>query len=404
MTTTHPTTPSSAPPVSQVGAVAWLRKNLFNSWFNTILTIVIVLVLGRTLVGFAAWAITTAKWQIIPANLSLFFAGRYPAAQYWRLWTIVAIVSTLAGLSWGILARSAPKLYSRRIIVVFGIVAAIAVLMQMPVTSKLLVLAMEGLVLAGAWSGRLGARKMPTLGNWLSVAWGVSFLVVWWLLAGGLGLPGVSTNNWGGLLLTVFVSVVSIVLCFPLGVLLALGRQSSLPVIRWISVAIIEVVRGVPLISILFIASVMIPLFLPNGVRPNLVLRAIIGLTLFSAVYLAENVRGGLQSIPRGQSEASSALGLSTPLTLGLIVLPQALKVSIPAIVGQFISLIQDTTLLLIIGLFELLGISRSILANPQFIGRYAEAYLFIGVIYWLLCYAMSLGSRRLERQLNTNR
>ena len=402
MTTTNPITPSSAPPIAQVGAVAWLRKNLFNSWFNAILTIALVLILGRALIGFLTWATTAAKWQVVPANLPLFFAGRYPAFQYWRLWLIVAIVSALAGLTWGILARNAPKLYSRVGLVVFGVVAAIAVLMPMPMPAKLLVLVMEALVLAGAWVGRLAARKISTLGSWLSLAWGLSFLVVWWLLAGGLGLPPVNTTNWGGLLLTVFVSVVSIVLCFPLGVLLAIGRQSNMPVIRWISIGFIEVIRGLPLIVILFVAAVMLPLLLPTGLRINLVLRAIVGLTMFSAAYLAENVRGGLQSIPRGQTEASNALGLSTPLTMILIVLPQALKVSIPAIVGQFISLIQDTTLLLIIGLFELLGISRTILANPSFIGRYAEVYIFIGIIYWLLCYAMSLGSRRLERQLNT--
>jgi general L-amino acid transport system permease protein len=401
MTTTNPMA-SSAPPIAQIGAVAWLRKNLFNSWFNAILTIVLVLILGKTLIGFATWATTVAKWQVVPANLPLFFAGRYPAFQYWRLWTIVAIVSGLAGLTWGILARSAPKLYSRVGLVIFGVVAAIAALMPMPLNAKLLVLLMEALVLAGAWVGRLAARKMPTLGSWLSLAWGLSFLVVWWLLAGGLGLTGVNTTNWGGLLLTIFVSVVSIVLCFPLGVLLAIGRQSDMPVIRFFSIAFIELIRGLPLIVILFIAAVMLPLVLPPGLRINLVLRAIVGLTIFSAAYLAENVRGGLQSIPRGQTEASNALGLSAPLTMVLIVLPQALKVSIPAIVGQFISLIQDTTLLLIIGLFELLGISRTILANPSFIGRYAEVYIFIGVIYWLLCYAMSLGSRRLERQLNT--
>jgi general L-amino acid transport system permease protein len=403
MTPSSPTA-SSAPPIVQVGAVAWLRKNLFNSWFNTFVTIGIGFLLGRTLISLAIWAATTAKWQVISINLPLFFAGRYPAAQYWRLWLIVAIVCMLSGLTWGILARNAPTLYSRTLLTIFGIVAAIAVVLPIPLPNKLLILTMEGLILASAWIGRLAARKIPKLGNWLSLAWGLSFLVVWWLLAGGLGLPGVSTTNWGGLLLTVFVSVVSIALCFPLGVLLALGRQSSLPVIRWISIAFIEVIRGIPLVSILFIAAVMIPLFLPTGFRPNLVLRAVIGLTMFSAAYLAENVRGGLQSIPRGQAEAANALGLSTPLTLGLVVLPQALKVSIPAIVGQFISLIQDTTLLLIIGLFELLGISRTVLANPQFIGRYAEAYLFIGVIYWLLCYAMSIGSRRLEQQLNTNR
>jgi len=219
---------------------------------------------------------------------------------------------------------------------------------------------------------------------------------------GGLGLEPVSTNNWGGLLLTVFLSVVSIALCFPLGVLLALGRQSSLPAIRWICTLHIELIRGVPLISILFMGQVMIPLFLPEDMRPDRVLRAILGLTLFSAVYMAENIRGGLQAVPRGQIEAAHALGLSAPLTVAFVVLPQALKVSIPAIVGQFISLFQDTTLLSIVGLLELLGLSRSVLANPQFVGRNAEIYCFIGVLYWLFCSAMSWGSRQLEKNLNT--
>jgi general L-amino acid transport system permease protein len=173
-------------------------------------------------------------------------------------------------------------------------------------------------------------------------------------------------------------------------------------VVRLFSVLYIEVIRGIPLIAILFMGQVIIPLFLPEGMRPDRVLRAIVGLTLFSSAYLAENVRGGLQSIPKGQEEAAKALGLNPPLTVSLIVLPQALKAVIPAIVGQFISLFQDTTLLSIVGLEELLGMSRSILANPNFIGRYSEVYLFVGLLYWIFCYAMSLGSRYVEKKLNT--
>jgi general L-amino acid transport system permease protein len=398
--TTHSV--SSGPPVSQTTAIAWIRKNFFSSWFNGILTVVLGLLLGRVLIGFIIWATTSAKWQVIPANLPLFFVGRYLASQYWRIWVIVALIAVLAGLSWGILARNVPKLFSRGVVIGFGGVAALFVLVPTPPLFRLLLLAVEGLVLAWAWLGRWSGRRLPQIAKWLPLAWTASFFVVLWLLIGGLGLRFVPTNDWGGLLLTMFISIVSICLCFPLGVLLALGRQSTLPIIHWISVAIIEVIRGIPLISILFIGDVLVPLFLPPGVRPDRVLRAIIGLTLFSAAYLAENVRGGLQSIPRGQHEAANALGLNTPLTLGLIVLPQALKVAIPAMVGQFISLVQDTTLLSIIGMFELLGISRSILANPQFIGRYSEVYIFIGCIYWLLCYALSLASRRLEKQLNT--
>jgi general L-amino acid transport system permease protein len=185
-------------------------------------------------------------------------------------------------------------------------------------------------------------------------------------------------------------------------VLLALGRQSSLPVVRWFSVFYIEVVRGLPLIGILYFAQVMLSFFLPPEF-PNMdrVVRAIAGLVLFSSAYLAENVRGGLQSVPRGQAEAARALGLNPALVVLLIVLPQALKAVIPAIVGQFIGLFKDTSLLALFGLSELTGMSRSILAQPQFQGRYAEVYVFIAVIYWIFCYSMSLASRRLERQLN---
>ncbi|MBW4517035.1 MAG: amino acid ABC transporter permease [Timaviella obliquedivisa GSE-PSE-MK23-08B] len=401
MTTAHPST-ASPPPIAQVGAIAWVRKNLFSNWFNTLLTLVLVLVLSRTLLGFLSWATTQAKWQLIPANLSLFFIGRYPVGQMWRIWSVLALIAALGGFSWGVLSRNVPRLFSRTTLILFGLVAAIAVLMPTPVPFRILLLAIEGLVLATTWGGRIAGHRIPKLGQWLAFAWSFSFLIVWWLIAGGLGLTPVGTSNWGGLMLTVFMAVVSILLCFPLGILLALGRQSSLPVIRGLSVAFIEVVRGVPLIALLFVGSNMIPLFLPPSIRPNLVVRAIIGLTLFSSAYLAENVRGGLQSIPRGQSEAANALGLNPGLTTALIVLPQALKVSIPAMVGQFISLLQDTTLVSILGLFDLLGISRTVLANPQFIGRYAEAYIFIGIIYWVFCYAMSVGSRQIEKQLNT--
>jgi general L-amino acid transport system permease protein len=190
------------------------------------------------------------------------------------------------------------------------------------------------------------------------------------------------------------------VLSFPLGVLLALGRQSTLPVVRSLSIAYIELIRGLPLIGILFMAQVMVPLLLPPQLTVDQLLRAIIGLTLFSSAYLAETVRAGLQSIPKGQWEAARALGFSTPLTLGLIVLPQALRAVVPAIVGQFIGLFKDTALLSIVGLVELTGIARSITAQPEYLGRYAEVYLAIGLIYWLFCYGMSVASRRLEHSV----
>jgi len=392
---------SLPPPIAQVGPIAWIRKNLFSGWFNTLLTIVVGGTLLRTLIGFVGWAVAGAKWQVIPANLPLYFAGRYPANQYWRLWLIVGLMSLLFGLTWGIISRNVSRIFNRPVLIGAGIIAVLAVLMPVPISYRLLLLLTEALVLGGAWLGRQAGRKIPKLANWLSLAWVLLFFVSLWLMQGGLGLTQVETNDWGGLMLTAFLAIVSIVLSFPFGVLLALGRQSNLPVVRWLSTIVIEVVRGVPLISLLFIGAYMFPLFLPGNIRPDLVTRAIVGLTIFTAAYLAETVRGGLQSIPRGQTEAANALGLSTPLTLGLIVLPQALKISIPAIVGLFIGILQDTTLVSIVGLFDLLGISRSILSNPLFIGRYAEVYLFIGLLYWVLCYAMSWGSRRLEYTLN---
>lgn len=403
MTTTFPPASTGPPAQASVDVLTWIRKNLFNSWFNAILSVLILVLGAQTGLSFVRWATTSAQWSVIPANWQLYYVGRYPPEQYWRLWLVLAIVATLGGLSWGVLARNTPKLYGTWGLIMLGAAALFSFIMPTPVTPRLILFGIVVLLAAMAWVGRQVGQAKPGLGRWLSFAWMGSFFVVMWLLAGGLGLESVSTNNWGGLLLTLFISVVSILLCFPLGVLLALGRQSSLPVVRLLSVVYIELVRGVPLIAILFIGQNMIPLFLPTGMRPANVLRAIIGLTLFSAAYLAENVRGGLQSIPRGQSEAANALGLNPALTTALIILPQALKVSIPAIVGQFISLFQDTTLLSIVSILELLGISRSILANPNFIGRYWEVYLFIGVIYWLFCYLMSLGSRRLEKTMATN-
>lgn len=399
---TSPLPPAPAPPLTRYRPHHWLQKNLFNSWLNGLITIVLGGIILWAGVGFLRWAIGAADWRVIPANLPLYFVGRYPADQYWRLWSMLAIIGALSGLSWGVLAQRAIRLFTVPVLVGLSLGAIGIILIPTPPLYQLFALAIVLISTISAWGGRQWARQFPPLGQWLSLLWAVTFVMSFWLIRGGLGLKVVSTNDWGGLLLTLIMSLASILLCFPLGVLLALGRQSPLPVVRGLSMAYIELVRGVPLISILFMGQVMIPLFLPEGVRPDRVVRAILGLTLFSAAYLAENVRGGLQAVPRGQLEAANALGLNAPLTVGLIVLPQAIKISIPAIVGQFIGLFQDTTLLSIVGLLELLGISRAILANPEFLGKYGETYLFIGVIYWGFCYAMSIGSRRLEEHLNT--
>lgn len=333
--------------------LTWLRKNLFSNWYNSLLTVICLVLLLWVAQRVIIWTTTQAQWAVIQVNLHLFLVGRYPQSQYWRIWLVLAIITTLATITVGTF---------------------------------------------------LGKQKFPIakfVAPWLSLGWLLSFPIILWLIGGGFGLSSVPSNLWNGLLLTLLMAVVSIVLSFPIGVLLALGRTSNLPVVRWFSILYIEIVRGVPLIGILFLAQVMLPLFLSADVRLDRVVRAIAGLVLFSAAYMAENVRGGLQAVARGQVEAAKALGLNTPLVVIFIVLPQALRAVIPAIVGQFIGLFKDTSLLSLVGLVELTGIARSILAQPQFIGRYAEVYLFIGLIYWLFCYSMSLASRRLEKQLS---
>ena len=392
----------SALPFPENNSIEWLRNNFFSTWYNSLLSLILFSLIFWGITNFISWATTEAEWQVIKVNLPLLMVGRYPRDKYWRIWLIVGIISSLSGFSWGVIARNSAKLFKLPVLIFIAVLPIIIFFIPVNITFKLLLLGIVILFICKAWTGKKLGRKNSKLGKYLSFYWLIAFVLILWLIGGGLGLKAVSTNDWGGLMLTILMAVVSIFLSFPLGVLLALGRQSTLSVIRIFSIGYIEIIRGLPLISILFMGQIMIPLFLPDGMRPDRILRAILGLTLFSSAYLAENVRGGLQSIPRGQIEAAKALGLNTPLSLGLIVLPQALKVAIPSIVGQFISLFQDTTLLSIVGLIELLGISRSILAQPQFLGDYAEVYLLDGVLFWIICYAMSVGSRQLEKKLNT--
>lgn len=399
--TTAPTA-RKRPAVIRLTPLAWLQKNLFSTWYNSLITVLLLWLIVSTLYSTTVWAFTAARWTVIPANLKLFMTGLFPVAQLWRVWTLLGIVFTLAGLTWGTLARKTAWLLSPSLLFGVGAIALLVVLIPTPWPNRLLLLGFELLLLITALAGQNLARAIPEFAKWLSALWGVASLVGLWLLVGGLGLPSVSTGQWGGLLLTIFMAAVSIVASFPLSIGLALSRQSQLPVLRGMAVGLIEMMRATPLTVFLFIGDVMLPIFLPNTVSLDRVLRAMVVLILFCAVYSAETIRGGLQAIPRGQGEAARALGLSTPLTLGLVVLPQAIKISIPALVGVFIQMIQETSLVAILGLLELLGMSRSILSNPSFVGRYAEVYFCIGLIYWALCYSMSVGSRRLEQALNT--
>ncbi|MBW4427585.1 MAG: amino acid ABC transporter permease [Nostoc desertorum CM1-VF14] len=375
----------------------WLRKNLFNTWYNSLLTVVCLVLLFWVVRGIITWATTQAQWAVIQVNLPLFLVGRFPQTLYWRTWIVLAIASTLGAITVGIFFGK-QQLTKRKIYFFTFITGILLVFLPLAFTARLWLLLIAVLLVAGFW---YGGKFTKLITPWLPLLWLVSFPIILWLFGGGFGLQPVSTNLWNGLLLTLLMAATSIVLSFPIGVLLALGRTSNLPVVRWFSILYIEIVRGVPLIGILFLAQIMLPLFISADVRLDRVVRAIAGLVLFSAAYMAENVRGGLQSVPRGQIEAAKALGLNTAFVVLFIILPQALRTVIPAIVGQFIGLFKDTSLLSLVGLVELTGIARSILAQPQFLDRYKEVYLFIGFIYWIFCYSMSLASRRLERQLN---
>jgi general L-amino acid transport system permease protein len=389
--------PALPPPLERQNLIGWVYKNLFNTWYNALLTILSLGLIYALLKPILVWVFTQARWEVIQVNLRLLMAGQYPLEQLWRAWVCLFLLAGIFGLSWGV--------WGPRRSWIGGLLLLAPVLLAVyPSFGPSARLSLLGLDLAGVggfWSGRRWGAHARRLAI---VLWVVYFPLVLLIIRGSALLdsllPIVPSNLWGGLMLTFLLTVVGIVFSFPLGVLLALGRRSSLPAIRWVSVVYIEVIRGVPLVTILFMASVMVPLFLPGNVRIDRVLRAMVGIILFTSAYLAENVRGGLQAIPRGQFEAARAVGLSGFHTMVLIILPQALRIVIPVIMGLFIALFKDTSLVATIGLLELLGISRSILAQPQYVGYQREVYLFITLIYWVISYFMSYISRRLEVRL----
>jgi general L-amino acid transport system permease protein len=385
------------PPRTYVGPLVWTRQNLFGSIPSAIVTLLMLVALAWLAYTVAGWAFTQAQWQVIFNNLRLFLIGQYPADQGWRLWLDLALISLLSGASAAVFGGTTRALA----VSVSAIQLLLAVLTLIATMGELLPAGLFVNAL-GVWAAYLAAARLRLPRRPLVIGWIASIPVSWLLIAGiGAGpLPATQAGQWGGLLLTVLLAVVGILLSFPLGVLLALGRRSSLPAARVLSTAYIELIRGVPLVTILFMADIMLPLLLPGEFRIDRVARAMGGITLFSAAYVAENVRGGLQAIPTGQVEAAHALGLNTVQTNLFIVLPQALRSVIPANVGLFISLLKDTTLVTIIGLFELLGIGRAILAQPESLGAHLEVYVFVAAVFFVLCYAMSQASYRLERAL----
>ena len=339
------------PPPLEVGIPGWIKKNLFSTWYNIILTILSFWFLYFALSNVLGWVFVDAKWSVVTQNITNLLIGRYPRDQVWRIITSVLIVVCLGGFTY-VFRKSDKKRLRRSIITGW--------LLSMPIISVLL-------------------RGFS---------------------ADSVILPMVSQELWSGLMLTLILSIVGIIASFPLAILLALGRQSNMPAVKITCASYIETIRGVPLITILFMSQVILPLFLPEEVRIETVTRALVGITLFSAAYTAENIRGGLASIPRGQYEAARALGLNNFLCTVFIILPQALRAVIPPIVGQFIALFKDTTLVAIVGLFDVLGIAKSITSQREFIGLHMETYSFVALCFFICCYAMSHASRRLEKSL----
>jgi general L-amino acid transport system permease protein len=393
-----------------------LRRDYFASPVDAAISLVLIVILGASLVAVVRWALFQAQWAVIQANSTLFAVGRYPLEQQWRLWLVTALLAAASGISWGLL-RALPR-RDRRLeallwptndriaLAVFTTLALVLpALLQLSVPIQVRWWLITALLLALRWAaGRWGGGRRGRLAlRLLPLFWPSLYLFGLGLIGGGLGLLSVPPAEWGGLLLTLVQASLAILLCFPLGVLLALGRRSTLPLLRWSSVLYIEFIRGAPLITLLFLGQNILGFLLPGGVAPERVWRAALVLTLFAAAYLAEAVRAGLASVPRGQLEAARSLGLTTAQAMARVVLPQAIRTAVPAMVGQFISLLQDTTLLSLIGLLELLGTARTVMANPAFLGKNAEVYLTLAILFWCCCAALGLGSRALERRLNPN-
>jgi len=342
----------------------WLRENLFGSWGSTLATLGILWLAWTLVPPFVQWAFLDAIWlspdsrpcraegagacwALIAEKHRFILFGTYPYEQHWRPGVVILLLLALY-------VASALRRFWRP-------------------------------ALALAWLGGLALIGL--------LMWG-----------GVPGMPYVENERWGGLALTLLLATFGIAFAFPISILLALGRRSRLPAVRVICVGWIELVRGVPLISLLFMASVMLPLFLPEGVSIDKLLRALIAMIVFAAAYLAEVVRGGLQAVPHGQVEAADALGLGYARKTLLVILPQALRIAIPPLVNTFIAFFKDTSLVVIIGLFDLLTSIKVALGEPMWSGFGVEAYLFASLVYFVFCYAMSRYSQNLERGLERNR
>ena len=364
---------SRKPPVATTGILGWLRMNLFSNWVNSLVSLFVLYIL----IQFIPWIL---NWTIFAADFKYNFNGEEIID---RTTCSRVLDPENGGACWAII-------YVRFYQFMYGFYPRDEV-WRVNLSYMMLVVAVVPLLF----------DKFPFRKHFLKFTY-VFPVIAFFLLNGGLGLESVSTNKWGGLLVTLVLGCTGIALAFPLGIVLALGRRSNLPVISMMCTLFIEFIRGVPLITLLFFGMVMLPLFLPEGVNMDGLARVLVAVTLFQSAYMAEVIRGGLQAIPQGQYEAARSIGLSYWQMNMKIVLPQAIRISIPSIVNTSIGLFKDTTLVIIVGLLDLLGIGRGALADTTWLGLAYEVYFFVSLVFFIFTFAMSRYSLYLEKKLKT--
>lgn len=417
--------PEKAPPAAHIGVVGWARINLFSGWMNTVLTIISLLFVGFVLYEILPWLISPtwdgasltncreilaalgddrgACWGVIRERWPQLMFGFYPAELYWR--PVLTFVLLLVAVSPVLFADYVPS----KILWFSMLYPFIAVWLLWGGTIWGPISALFGFVV-GFVVFRIAVRFIiPPL----ALTVGVLAAVLWWSALGPALVPDlarlvpvalapVQSREFGGFLLSITIGVTAIMASLPIGIVLALGRQSDLPLVKSICVGFIEFIRGVPLITLLFVASVLLNIFLPPGTTFDIILRVMIMVTLFASAYMAEVIRGGLAALPKGQYEGADSLGLDYWQAQRLIIMPQALKISIPGIVSTFIGVFKDTTLVSIISMFDPIGLSNAIRADTAWNGIYWELFIFIGAIFFIFCFSMSRYSMYLERKLQT--
>ena len=401
------------PPRTEVGVTGWVYANLFNSWHNAALTILVGAAAVLALWFGLKWMIADADWNVIATIGGRFVIGNYNTDHacpgndcFWRPQASLLMVTVLLGMGWAIIGgRTARNLALAAATVICLFAFLPYSLERMGWDVRLLLLA-NAPALALGWA--LGNYTPLGSVRWLMALTVAVFLLTLLLLRGIPGVPAltpVSVANWGGLTLNLMLAAAGIGLSFPIGIALALGRRSNLPVVKALCVVFIEVFRGVPLITLLFMSQVLVPLAFPEDFPLDNLFRAGVVITLFSSAYMAENVRGGLQSLHPGQAEAARALGLPGWQTTLLISLPQAIRNVIPAIVGQFIALFKDTSLIYIISMLDIVEVGRTFIqGNPEHLAHAKELFIFMAVVFWVFCYTMSYVSGKVEEHLGVGR